>query len=56
MYATIRMINDYADYPENGDWDESNTPLPALLLVCDRKQLLDKVVLAIESISDDIDD
>lgn len=56
MYANIRRVMEYAEYTDEGEWEITNTPLPALLLVCDRKQLIDRTLTAINSIADDIDD
>lgn len=56
IYANIRRVKDYIEYGDEGEWGITNSPLPVLLLVCDRKQLIDRTISAINSIDDDIDD
>ena len=54
MYVNTRRIKDYSEYINEGEWDITNTPSPALLLVCDRPQLKKRLLSAIYN-SDDID-
>lgn len=56
MYANTRRVKDYIEYAEEGEWEITKSPLPALLLVCDRKQIIDRTISAINAIDDDIDD
>jgi hypothetical protein len=56
MYANIRKVKDYIEYADEGEWEITKSPLPALLLVCDRKQIIDRTISAINAIDDDIDD
>ncbi len=56
MHANIRRIKDYMEYADEGEWEVTNSPLPALLLVCDRKRLIDRTTAAINALDEDIDD
>lgn len=55
MYVNIRRIKDYSEYISEGEWDITNTPSPTLLLVCDRPQLIKRMLSAIYNMDDDVD-
>lgn len=56
IYANLRRIKDYGEYINEGEWDITNTPPPALLLVCDKQQLQGRALIAINNLADEIDD
>ncbi len=55
IYVNLRRLKDYSEYISEGEWDITNTPSPALLLVCDRSQLKKRIHSAIYNTDDDID-
>jgi len=53
-FVIKQIIAKYIDHVENGDWDETKTPYPAILLICDthhlQKRLIKHITNSLEQI------
>ncbi len=57
IFVQNRRINQYINYFENGDWDDTGSDFPTILFVCEssrlQKQLQKRIVKNLDGISED---
>lgn len=56
FFTVFRRLKQYVAYAEDGDWETTNSRLPAILLVCDSPALLKRVIKRAGNAIEDADD
>jgi hypothetical protein len=55
FFVSVRKARRYIAYSENGEWDDTETELPTVILVCDSGTLKRRMDKQVEKIASDID-